>query len=214
MRKYVAWILMYISSGGLYAQAAVLTVEVVDKSGNPVQDAVVYAESGSAPSKPATHDPVRIEQKNKTFIPFVTVIPAGTRAYFPNHDGIGHHVYSFSPAKTFELPLSDKENSESVLFDKTGVVTVGCNIHDWMVAYVYILSTPYYALTGARGKADIADIAAGDYQVHVWHPGIAGAAESTPLTIAAEDPAILRFTIELKPEYFWRPPRPAGEDTY
>jgi plastocyanin len=214
MIRYVTLALICALCCASPSHAAALTVEVVDSSGKPVPDAVVYADSGAAPAQPASHAPIYIEQKNKTFIPFVSVIPVGTRAYFPNHDGIGHHVYSFSPVKTFELPLSDKENSESILFDKTGVVTVGCNIHDWMVAYVYILATPYYALTNSEGKADIADIAAGDYQVHVWHPGIAGADTGTSVTIAADDPAALHFTIALKPEYFWRPPRPANEETY
>lgn len=193
--------------------ASEIVVDVLDASGRPVPDAVIYATSDSGKAPPAQHQPIYVEQKNKTFIPFVSVIPLGTRAYFPNHDGIGHHVYSFSPTKTFELPLSDKENSESVLFDKPGVVTVGCNIHDWMVAYIYVLETPFYSKTDAGGQARLGDLNPGEYTVHVWHPGITKDAAER-VGVAAQDPASLRFSIELKPEYFWRPLRPETEETY
>ena len=76
----------------------------------------------------------------------------GFYARFPNKDGIGHHVYSFSTAKTFELPLSETESSMTVTFDQPGIVTIGCNIHDWMVGYINIVNTPYYGKTDAAGN--------------------------------------------------------------
>jgi plastocyanin len=82
---------------------------------------------------------------DREFTPYVSVIQTGTRVEFPNRDPIQHHVYSFSPAKTFEIKLYSGRSPESILFDKPGVITIGCNIHDWMIAYVLVVPTPYFA---------------------------------------------------------------------
>ena len=86
-----------------------------------------------------------IDQRDKQFIPYVTALQVGTSVWFANTDKIRHHVYSFSPAKKFELPLYAGVPAEPVVFDQPGFVTLGCNIHDWMIAYVAVLTTPYFA---------------------------------------------------------------------
>ncbi len=92
-----------------------------------------------------------LDQVDKTFVPGLLPIVVGTKVRFPNHDQIQHHVYSFSRTKTFELPLYKGEDAAPVLFDKVGVVKVGCNIHDWMSAIILVLPTPWFARTGADG---------------------------------------------------------------
>ena len=72
---------------------------------------------------------------------------------FPNRDNIRHHVYLFSSPKKFELPLYIGTPAAPVLFDKPGVVALGSNIHDWMLAYIYVVTTPYFAKMAADGKA-------------------------------------------------------------
>jgi plastocyanin len=154
--------------------AATLDVAVVDQSGAPVSDAVVYAtQVVGPPARPSS--PGMIVQREKTFIPTVTPIQSGTAIAFPNEDTVRHHVYSFSPAKVFELKLYIGSPREPVLFDKAGVVVLGCNIHDHMLAYVVVVDTPYFAKTDASGAARLASLPDGEYQLRVWHARLPGA---------------------------------------
>ena len=72
---------------------------------------------------------------------------------FPNLDPTKHHVYSFSPAKRFELKLFAKDQSRTVHFDKPGVVALGCNIHDQMSAFIVVTDSAWTARTNAQGMA-------------------------------------------------------------
>ena len=102
-------------------------------------------------------------------MPGLLPIVVGTKVKFPNHDQIQHHVYSFSRTKTFELPLYKGEDAAPVLFDKVGVVKVGCNIHDWMSAIILVLPTPWFARTGADGAFTIENVPQGRHSVVAWH---------------------------------------------
>lgn len=144
-------------------------VQVTDSSGQPVLDAVVYAELASVP-QPAKMANAEIQQKDKKFMPFVTVVQTGTSVSFPNNDTVRHHAYSFSPAKPFELKLYSGKPATPIVFDKAGTVVVGCNIHDQMVAYIHIVDTPYFAKTDAAGTARLPNMPAGKYVLKTWHP--------------------------------------------
>jgi len=145
-----------------------VTVHVQDDAGKAVADAAVYLEGGPAQAK-SKRASAEIEQRNKTFIPLVTVVQTGTEISFPNNDTVRHHVYSFSPAKSFDLKLYAGKPAAPVLFDKSGTVVLGCNIHDQMLAYVQVVDTPYFAKTDANGNAKIASPASGKYSLKVWH---------------------------------------------
>src|SRR5260221_2230684 len=124
------------------ARAAILVVEVRDVRGAPVPDAVVYA-IPEAKKLPAPSRAV-LDQKNRTFVPHILPIQTGTAVTFPNSDNVRHQVYSFSPAKKFQLPLYSGTPAAPVVFDKAGVVTIGCNIHDQMSAYLLVVDTPFF----------------------------------------------------------------------
>lgn len=191
---------------------AAVEAVVQDDKGRPVDDAVVVlvpTGTASTPGRPAG-PPAVMDQVDKEFVPHVLPVNVGTAVTFPNRDNIKHHVYSFSPAKKFELPLYIGTPTSPVVFDRTGVVVLGCNIHDWMVAYVYVAPTPWFAKTGADGRARIADVPAGAYEARVWHPRMRLPAERTaqPVTVAAADPARLAWSLALKRE--WRAPRGPG----
>ncbi len=154
------------------AQAADLQVLVRTPKGQPVKDAVitVYSSSESA-SGPIHFDwPYRLAQQNLMFDPFVLVVPVGAVVAFPNRDPVRHQVYSFSPTHPFELKLYGRDETRSVRFDKAGVVAVGCNIHDSMVAFIKVVDTPYAAKTDATGLAVIHGAGPGSATLHVWHP--------------------------------------------
>lgn len=157
--------------------AGSLEVIVKDDKGRTVSDAVAYAAAAGAASAAAKKQTV-VDQRDKQFVPYVTAVQVGTAVIFPNSDKIRHHVYSFSPAKKFELPLYSGVPAEPVLFDKTGFVTLGCNIHDWMIAYVAVLPTPYFQVTRQDGRAVFKDLPAGQYTMQVWHPALKGQPEA------------------------------------
>ncbi len=133
MKKKISAALVVGFCGLAAMRAGTVNVAVIDSQGAPVRDAVVYAEPVGAKPGARSHSAV-IDQVNQQFVPYVSAIQVGTAVTFPNHDNIRHHVYSFSPAKKFELPLYAALPAEPILFDREGIVTLGCNIHDWMLA--------------------------------------------------------------------------------
>jgi hypothetical protein len=168
---------------------------------------VVYARpaaGGVGPLPPP--EPVEIDQVNKEFVPYLTALRLGTHVGFPNHDQIRHHVYSFSEAKTFEIPLYKGMPPERVVFDKPGEVVLGCNIHDWMRAYVFVSDTPYFAVTGEDGAARL-DLPPGDYAVEVWHPELDGEPAATRQRVTVVDGEIARLRFSIEQKRVWRPRR-------
>lgn len=177
--------------------AGSLEIIVKDDKGRPVSDAVAYAAAGAASA--ASKKQTVVDQRDKQFVPYVTAVQVGTAVIFPNSDNIRHHVYSFSPAKRFELPLYSGVPAEPVVFDKVGFVTLGCNIHDWMIAYIAVLPTPYFQLTIQDGRAVLKDLPARQYTVQVWHPALKGQPEALAqhVDVGGATKSLL-FTLPLK----------------
>ena len=152
------------------AQAADLTVRVRNAKGSPVANAVVaFYPTGGAGSARIT-GPFRMTQYDMQFDPFVLIAPVGASVAFPNLDRVQHHVYSFSPTRVFELKLYGKGQVHSVRFDKAGVAAIGCNIHDQMLAYIYVADTPLAAKTNAAGIAVLKDAPTANGRLKIWHP--------------------------------------------
>lgn len=147
--------------------AAPLSVRVTDPSGRPVANAVVSLPSG----RPMAAGRFTISQKDLAFHPFVLVVPLGARVSFPNFDDTRHHVYSFSSAKKFELKLFAKEQNRTIVFDRPGVVALGCNIHDRMSAFIYVTDKAQTAITDRNGVARL-QTAPGSaaMKLVIWHP--------------------------------------------
>jgi plastocyanin len=180
------------------AEAGSLLVTVKDGQGTLVSDAVVYAKS-SNPVVSLEKKQAVIEQRDKQFVPYVTAIQVGTSVVFPNRDSVRHDVYSLSPAKKFELPLYAGIPAEPVTFDKEGFVTLGCSIHDWMVAYIAVLPTPYFQVTGKDGRTVLENLPDGQYSVEVWQPLLKGAPEKLAQHVdLGEGSKELLFTLDLR----------------
>jgi plastocyanin len=186
--------LLAIAAAPLCHAASVLA-QVSDSAGKPLADAVVYAVAGAAHDARASKTPTAVEQVDREFVPYVTAVQAGTTVTFPNRDPILHHVYSFSPAKSFEIKLYSGKSPE-YLFDKPGVVTLGCNIHDWMIGYILVVSTPHFAKTDATGVARLRDLPAGAYDLHAWHPHQRSAAAAQRLTLDSASSPAIAFAID------------------
>jgi plastocyanin len=171
------------------ALAAPVAVTLASKPGSSAENTVLIFDPLNA-TPPAGHDNAIIDQINKRFVPRINVVRTGTLVTFPNSDQIHHEVYSFSPAKVFQLKLYARTPSAPVTFDKPGLVVLGCNIHDKMLAFVGVVDTPYFAKADAAGKA-VFNLPAGRYRLRVWNPGLAApvpsqevAVDQTPLAIA------------------------------
>jgi len=188
------------------ARSATLQAQVSDASGKPLADAVVWAIPGASHDSKVAKVPVAVEQFDREFVPYVTVVQVGTSITFPNRDPIMHHVYSFSPAKAFDIPLYTGKSPE-YLFDKPGVVTLGCNIHDWMIGYIAVVPTPHFGKTDSAGAVRLRDLPAGAYDIHSWHPQQRAAVAPERVTLDAASSPTVSFRIDAparKPKY--KPP--------
>ena len=177
--------------------AADVEVAVRDLDAKPLMDAVVFAEPLGA-AAPASHAAAHalIDQVNKEFVPLVSIVRVGTEVSFPNSDNIRHSIYSFSAPKPFTTKLYSGKQAPPVLFDKPGVVVLGCNIHDQMAAWVVVVDTPYFAKTSAAGTAALKGLTPGDYRVSVWYPSPAVAPSVSDVHIGAEGDAHLDVKID------------------
>ncbi len=140
------------------------------------------------------------------FRPFVLIAPVDAEVAFPNRDPFQHHVYSFSPAKTFELKLYGHDETRRVRFDHAGVVSLGCNIHDDMSGFIRVVDTPYAAKTDVRGVALIHGLPAGPAQLAVWHPYLRGGRDLVREITTPAAGATFTITVDLKPA-----PMPHGD---
>ncbi|MDZ7669672.1 MAG: methylamine utilization protein [Gammaproteobacteria bacterium] len=189
------------------AAATQVQLRVVDAAGEPLTDAVVAVTTAASDGSAGSADPAAagtraatMAQQNQAFAPEILAISRGTRVKFPNLDDTQHHVYSFSPAKVFELPLYKGDTHEPVEFDKTGVVALGCNIHDDMRGYIFVADTPHVALTDTGGLATIDGVPDGDYELTIWHQRAEEPFVPEPLTIDSR-------SLELQRSIHVTPPR-------
>ncbi|PCJ23187.1 MAG: hypothetical protein COA96_12485 [SAR86 cluster bacterium] len=175
-------------------------VRLIDANGEPIKDAVIelFSEDNAEVVSVKYHE-AKIDQIDKEFVPGVTIIVAGGSVSFPNGDDILHHVYSFSTAKTFDTPLygRDDNNQYRETFDKPGVVEIGCNIHDWMLAYIYVGESDKMAISNAQGIAAIAELPAGEYRLKIWHARLSDS-EGYVQTITVGENSLTELTVELQ----------------
>jgi hypothetical protein len=145
--------------------------EIISKNGtltvNPPL-AVVYLE-GSFPNK-GPLPLAKVDQKDLTFVPAILPVRVGTRVEFPNLDDTYHNVFSFSPAKRFDLGRyrPDERPVPSQVFDKPGLVTLRCDIHEHMRGLILVLDTPYFVTSGPDGNFQLKGLPTGHYILKAW----------------------------------------------
>jgi len=188
----IALILLLASLPALLS-AATLEVQVRDRAGSPVADAVIWASIDGAPSPLARRAAV-MDQKDRQFIPHVLAVQTGTAVDFPNSDDVRHHVYSFSPAKQFQLPLYKGSPGAPVVFDKPGVVELGCNIHDRMSAFIIVVDTPHFGKTDRDGRVALPNLPQGTYSVSLWYSSMRRTApQQQRVKVAEREREVLSF---------------------
>jgi plastocyanin len=184
-----------------------LSVRIADDHGKAVADAVVtVAPQGDATGRQATppaSTTKTIDKKDLMFVPYIEIFRPGDKVVFRNSDKTRHHVYSFSPLGTFEFVLVPGQSSPAVALDKSGVIAVGCNIHDRMIAYLYVSDARWIARSGADGVVAFRDLPPGSYSVRAWQPRLRPNKPVTAQSAALAAPAAtktLTFSLSLLPD--------------
>jgi plastocyanin len=197
--------------------AASINVSVLDRDNRGVGDVVVTATPRDAAAAPPASAPRAVmDQVDRQFVPAVLVVRVGTQVAFPNSDTVAHQVYSFSPAKRFQLALYRGHAHPPLLFDKPGLVVLGCNIHDNMLAYILVTPAPYFGTTDASGRLELEGMPAGEYQIELWNPRFnePEATLTRSIRISDTEPLAipLRLTRPLSPEPRPRPTKSSWDD--
>jgi plastocyanin len=186
------------------ALAAPLELQLLGVDGKGVGATVVVLRSTDAARPLARPVQATMDQKNRQFTPHVLVVPTGSKVSFANNDTVQHQVYSPTATHQFELKLY-RGTRPPQEFGTAGIVTVSCNIHDNMRAYVFVVDAQYFGRTDAGGMWKLTDVQPGTYTVQIWHPR---ARNMKPLidqkiTVTAAEPRVtlrLAERLKLRPE--------------
>ena len=174
--------------------ASTIEGQVIVKSARDNGNAVIYIDRipGKTFAPPST--PVPLDQVNLTFVPHVLPVLAGTRVAFPNSDDIRHNVFSPTPMSKFNLGTYPKATTKYYVFDKPGPVTLLCNVHAEMSAYVIVTETPYFAVSDKAGNFTLKAVPPGKYVLKVWHER----AKPATMEIVVGEDQTARVTFDLK----------------
>jgi plastocyanin len=213
----VLWVAAVVVTAAAAAPVTGSDVNVVVRtvSGRPVADAAVVLEPVAAVASTHRHEKAaaRMEQHNRQFIPEVLVVETGTMVEFPNTDTVSHQVYSFSPARHFQLSMYRGSAHPPIEFGKAGLVVLGCNIHDEMVGYVLVTDSPYFGKTDAKGALHLAGVAPGAYTARLWGSRIADEGPTLVRRIEVADSAATEVSFALtKPLLAAPTPRPGRSE--
>ncbi len=183
--------------------AVTITLNTTQKSPPDLTGAVLFltaqadAPGNAVESENQPAAGAEIAQRNRQFAPYITVVQTGTEVTFPNQDNVAHHVYSFSSGNAFEWPLYAPGDSRKKIFSEPGLVTIGCNIHDWMLSYLLIVDTPYYGFL-EDNRVEIADVPPGKYRMSLWYPGLKPAKPIHSEVRLLDEQQTLSFVVEKK----------------
>jgi plastocyanin len=181
------------------ANAATITIEFTDRDQSPVAEVVLYAVPAPETAAPLGKPRPRVmNQIGEQFVPHILIAQTGAAIEFPNHDNVNHHVYSFSSAKAFELPLYKGSVYPPVVFNQPGIIVLGCNIHDHMEAHIVVVDTPYFSKSDARGRGEIDGLPPGEYSLHVWTSRLRMQSLPDPRTISVTGDEALRLNVQFQ----------------
>lgn len=173
-----------LTSVASYSYGSEVDVFVVDQDGRPVSDVAVYAtKPGAANELPTPTASAIMDQIDRQFAPHVLVVQTGTFVEFPNSDTVAHHVYSFSHPNKFILPMYKGQQHPPVRFEHSGVVSLGCNIHDHMLGYILVVDSTEFTKTDENGKASLSLEHPEDYEISIWSPRIRDGKELLSKTV-------------------------------
>lgn len=191
MTRFIFFLLLIMANSVSYAGN--IAVTLLDNQQKPLANAVVYLLPKTASVEPVEKMAI-MDQVDTQFYPHILAVQRNTQVSFPNSDSIQHHVYSFSSAKVFELELYKGLRADPLLFDNLGVVEMGCNVHDWMLGYIYVVDTPYFKKSGIAGEV-IINVPDGEYTLKAWHPRISDSPESFQMMLSVRGDIQVKMSV-------------------
>lgn len=186
-------------------------IEIKSKDQQALADMVVYLEPLSGQMLTSSTETLVINQHNKAFSPYLSIIQANQEIRFTNQDDITHHIYSVSKGNKFSFKIRAGQTNANTTFDHSSEIAMGCNIHDWMSGYLLVLNTPYFAKSNELGVASFNGVKQGKYQIVVWHPQMK--ASNNRLIIEKDIHDNVRYSINLTAE-LEKTPVQEGEDDF
>ncbi|MFG6439704.1 plastocyanin [Roseateles sp. LKC17W] len=199
-----AILLASLCLASVLAQAADLTVTVLDRNGRPLADAVVLVDSSVQGVRPAPVLEASIAQEKLRFVPAVTVVGLGAKLSFSNLDSWDHHVILglmgaggvyLDPGHNTQFRLAGRARGKPPAVDskqltQPGAYLLGCHIHGSMRGHVYVADTPWARLAGEDGRAMLQGLPEGPARVRIWHPDQLVDGVPTPVQVAAAGNAV------------------------
>jgi plastocyanin len=181
----VAFVMLPV--GLAFAQGTVSgRVVLLEKPGSKTTDldnAVIWLEPAPGAQVHARAAKVELAMQARQFAPHVRVVPVGSTVSFPNKDPFSHNIFSSTPGTSFDLGKYSRGESKDWVFSKPGAISVYCNVHAKMTAFVVVVATPWYAEAAADGRWSIAGVPAGKYTIHIWHER--ASEQKMPVTVPA-----------------------------
>jgi plastocyanin len=192
-------------TGATALAAGGIRVQILDRDGLPVPEVAVSARRLDSAAAPDSRGMAAMNQHDLAFDPHLLIVDTGTEVRFPNDDDVRHHVYSFSPARQFDFTIDSESVAEALRFDVPGIVTLGCNIHDDMLAYIVVVDTPHFASTEADGIAELVGLESGRYELTIWTSRVATKHLPAPIEVQVADDELAtrehRFAAKLYPPH-------------
>ncbi len=185
MKKLSIGIALLLTVGSVQVLAGNIVGKVKGRTGN----VVVWVEGVREFSVPSNRP--SFSQRGMVFFPDMLVIVAGQTVQMPNDDSVVHNVYSFSPAKKFNLGIYPKGENKDVNFDKPGVVELFCSIHKQMKGKILIVPNPFYARIGSSESYRISSLPAGTYTLKLWSD--TGIQKSRSVIVPAIGDVVINF---------------------
>ena len=139
-------------------------------NGQALADMVVYLEPLDGQKLEQSSKKVVVNQRGKSFSPYISVSQANSIVNFVNQDDITHHIYSAGSDNKFSFKIRSGQTNTLAQFNQEAEVAMGCNIHDWMSGYLLVVNTPYFTKTNSEGQASFDHVKTGAYKIVVWHP--------------------------------------------
>ena len=198
-KRVKVFLIVMLFSAAAAAENVSFSFELRDKDGKVFEDAVVslMPTDSSLIMPPPSGAVTEMEQKDKQFTPHILVVQKGQSVSFPNRDDIQHHVFSFSETKSFELQLYKEDVPSPLVFDNVGDVELGCSVHDWMLGYIKVVETPYFAKTDDQGRVYLQELPAGEYNLSVWHPRIVNKSNGFTMQVDVSKDVLLNHQLEV-----------------
>ena len=171
-----------------------VTITVLSKDNQPVEDIVVYLMNADGTTFDYQGSEVTVYQQDKKFAPYITVKTLKDNLVFENKDTIRHHIFTVL-SKELDFPLQKNQRVTEHNINRLGDALLACNIHDWMAGYIFTVDTPYHGKSDANGSVTFELPETGDYSAAIWHPQLDKSDQTQKQSFVSDTTTALTFQL-------------------